>query len=167
MRTESSNTRLIEALALLAPPDVEVVVWRGLAGLPHFNPDLDGAAPPQSVLALRREVGLADGMILCSPEYAHGVAGTMKNALDWLVASLEFAGMPVALVNTAPRAVHAQSHMRETLQTMAARYIENASIAVPIQGARLTAAQIADDPALSGLLRDLLATFVDAIGVAA
>ena len=43
---------------------------------------LDGDKPPQSVLELRYEVGLADGLLISSPEYAHGVPGCLKNALD-------------------------------------------------------------------------------------
>jgi chromate reductase len=119
LRTASSNTRLVGAVARLAAPEVEVAIYAGLNGLPHFNPDLDTETPPAAVLELRRQIGLCDGLLICSPEYAHGVAGAMKNALDWLVGSLEFAGTPVALINASPSAKHAQAQMRETLTMMA------------------------------------------------
>jgi chromate reductase len=114
-RAGSSSTRLVEAPALLAPPDVEVVVYPGIGVLPHFNPDLDGDAPPAEVLDWRRKIGLGDGLVIDSPEYAHGVVGVMKNALDWLVASLEFPETPVALINPSPRAERGLAHLARNL----------------------------------------------------
>lgn len=156
LRAASANTRLIEALALVAPADTEVVVWRGLGELPHFNPDLDGDAPPTTVLELRRQIGLCDGLVICSPEYAHGVAGTMKNALDWLVASLEFAGTPVALINASPSSEFAQPQMREILTVMSGEVVDAASLTIPLQGGKMTAAEVAADPAMSAKLRTTL-----------
>jgi len=161
LRAASANTRLVEALSLVAPVDIEVVVWGGLGGLPHFNPDLDGDAPPAAVLELRRQIGLCDGLVICSPEYAHGVAGTMKNALDWLVASLEFAGTPVALINASPSSEFAQAQMRETLTVMSAEVVDAACVAIPLQGGKMTAAEVAADPAMSAKLRAALEALAD------
>lgn len=156
LRAASANTRLIEALALLAPAGFEVVIWRGLGDLPHFNPDLDGDAPPAAVIELRREIGLCEGLVICSPEYAHGVAGTMKNALDWLVASLEFAGTPVALINASPSSEYAQPQMRETLTVMSGEVVDAACVTVPLQGGKMTAAEVAADPDMAAKLREAL-----------
>ena len=132
-----------------------------LGELPYFNPDLDtpdlaDALLPAAVADLRREIGLCDAQVICSPEYAHGVAGAMKNALDWLVGSLEFADTPVALINAAPRASHAQAHMRETLLTMAARFSDAASLAIPVQGTSFTPDELAADPRFALPLRSAL-----------
>lgn len=162
LRAASSNTRLIAALKLLAPPGVEVVVYDGLGDLPHFNPDLDGDLLPGPA-ELRRQVGLCDGLVICSPEYAHGVAGSMKNALDWLVPSLEFPETPVALINASPHAVHADAHMRETLTLMNARLVDTASVTIPVQGPPLTPAEIAAHPDLGPRIAATLAAFVQAI----
>ncbi len=164
LRANSSNTAVLLAAARLAPPALEIVLYDGLAALPHFNPDLDTDQPPAPVLALRRHIGSCQGMLLCSPEYARGVAGAMKNALDWLVASVEFPGKPVALINASPRAVHADAHLRLTLDTMSARLIEGASITLPLLGRGLDADGIVGDAALSARLRAALATFANAIG---
>jgi chromate reductase, NAD(P)H dehydrogenase (quinone) len=74
----------------------------------------------------------ADGLLISSPEYAHGVPGVLKNALDWLVSSLEFPGKPVALINTSPRSVYVQASLAETLTTMSASLISDPSFVVPI-----------------------------------
>jgi NAD(P)H-dependent FMN reductase len=161
LRAASANTRLIEAFVLVASADTEVVVWRGLGDLPHFNPDLDGDAPPAPVLELRRQIGLCDGLVICSPEYAHGVAGTMKNALDWLVASLEFAGTPVALINASPSSEFAQPQMRETLTVMSGEVVDAACVTIPRQGGKMTAAEVAANPDMAAKLRGVLNALSD------
>jgi NAD(P)H-dependent FMN reductase len=163
LRAASSNTAALQALAALAPAGVSVDLYEGLGDLPHFNPDLD-ADPPAAVLDLRARIGACDGLIICSPEYAHGVAGSMKNALDWLVPSVEFPEKPVALINASPRATHAIAHIRETLATMSARLVDEACIDLPLQGRGLDAAAIAADPTLAATLRAALAAFFASIG---
>lgn len=163
LRAGSSNSRVIAALQRLAPPGVEVAIFEGLGGLPHFNPDLDGDALPPQAAEWRRQIGLCDGLVICSPEYAHGVAGAMKNALDWLVPSLEFPETPVALINASRHAQFAQAQMRETLSVMSARLVDAACVAVPLQGVRLTAEEIAAAPDLGAQLAVALEAFVSAI----
>ncbi|MDE3022031.1 MAG: NAD(P)H-dependent oxidoreductase [Pseudomonadota bacterium] len=165
LRTKSSNTAVLIAAARLAPPDWEVVHYDGLANLPHFNPDMDTDRPPPQVLALREQIGLCQGLLLCSPEYARGVAGTLKNALDWLVSSLEFPDKPVALINASQRATSADAHLRLTLTTMSAQLIEAASITLPLLGRNLDADGIVSDNVLSEQLRAALDCFAHAIAV--
>ena len=127
LRHASSNATLLRALARVAPPDVEVVLYDGVGELPHFNPDLDeeGTEPPATVAALRRLLIDADAIVISSPEYAHGVPGTLKNMLDWLVSTGELVGKPVALLNASPvGGEYAQSSLAETLRTMNWRLIE-------------------------------------------
>ena len=163
LRIASSNTALLRAAALLAPPGVSIELYAGLGHLPHFNPDLDTDTPPEEVLALRLAVGGAAGLLISSPEYAHGIAGSMKNALDWLVRSTEFPFKPVAIVNASLRATHALAQLREILATMSARIVEQSSITVPLDGRSLDAHGIVADSMLSDMLRDALARFVAAI----
>ena len=162
LRAASSNTAVLRAAALLAPEDVEVALYAGLADLPHFNPDLDdldhGIAPPP-VLDLRARIQAAGGLLISSPEYAHGVPGSLKNALDWLVGSPEIVGKPIALLNASPRATIAQASLVEILTTMSTRLIPEASIALPLLGRRLDAAAIAADPELAAPLRAAVAAF--------
>ena len=164
LRARSSNTAVLQAVARLAPTDVEVEVLSRLDALPHFNPDLDGHGmePPPSVLAFRRLVGAADALMFCSPEYAHGVPGTLKNALDWLVSAPEVFAKPVALVNASPRSWHAQASLAETLRTMAMRLVPATSITVPVMGRKVDAAAIAKDPEMAAVLRGGLDALVHA-----
>jgi chromate reductase, NAD(P)H dehydrogenase (quinone) len=134
LRADSSNAALLLAASRIAPPGTRVVLYRGLGELPHFNPDLDreGDEPPPAVATLRAQVSAADGLIICTPEYAHGLPGSLKNALDWLVSYADFAGKPVLLWNASPAGgEHAQSSLVEILKTMSARVLVEDSLVAP------------------------------------
>lgn len=146
LRKVSSNTALVNAAARLAPPGIEVEIYDELDQLPPFNPDLDPDNPPPPVAAFRSALQSAEAVVLSSPEYAHGVPGVLKNALDWVVGSGELAGKPIALLNASNRATHAWSSLLETLSVMSARVIREASISVPLNGTALDAAAIAAHP---------------------
>jgi len=166
LRAESRNRALLEAAQLLAPARVRITLDWSLATLPHYNPDLDtldGASMPPEARRWRERAGDADGILISSPEYAHGVPGVLKNALDWLVSSTTFPGKPVALLGASAISVFAPEQLRETLTTMNARFVYEASIAVPVSGAAASAASILADPELAQLLRGALETFVSAI----
>jgi chromate reductase, NAD(P)H dehydrogenase (quinone) len=167
LRAASSNTSALAAIAVIAPPGIEVALYDGLATLPHFNPDLDVDAPPEPVRRLRQEIGTCDGLLISSPEYAHGVAGSLKNALDWLVSSVELPGKPVAIINASPRAIHADTQLREILTTMSARVVERACISLPLLGRSLDAAAIAADPDLSATLLGVLESLSQAVAAVA
>lgn len=83
-------------MATLTPKNVGFNISLHIDQLPHFNPDLDKGEVNTNVKIWRRELSLADGFYISCPEYAHGVPGVFKNALDWVVSSGEFAGKPVA-----------------------------------------------------------------------
>lgn len=165
LRSASSNTTLLRAASRLAPTTVAITLYQGLGDLPHFNPDLDGegVSPPPAVADLRHQLQAADGILICSPEYAHGVPGTLKNALDWIVSSGEFMGKPVALLNASRHATYAQAALTETLTVMMAPIVTEASIIIPIQGKAWDEETILADTAISALLGTALAAFIQAI----
>ena len=151
LRAASINPMLLRSTAQLAPADIEVSIFRGLGELPLFNPDRE-SHPPSNVATFLRAVAEADALLIASPEYAHGVSGTIKNALDWLVGFEPFASKCVAVVNASPRAHHADAALRETLRTMAASIIEPASISIPLLGASLDESAMVKTPALAATL---------------
>ncbi len=162
LRAASINSALLRATARLAPPPITVEPFTGLGVLPLFNPDHE-PAPPAPVLALRHAVARADALLIASPEYAHGVSGTIKNTLDWLVSFEPFVHKPVAVWNASPRAHHADDALRETLRTMSAGIIEPASVSIPLLGAHLGEDGMVDSPAVSGTIVAALRALHDAV----
>jgi NAD(P)H-dependent FMN reductase len=156
LRSVSSNSALVHAAVRVAPAGVDVSIFRGLAGIPPFNPDLDTDAAPATVVEFRAALQACDAVLISSPEYAHGVPGVLKNALDWLVGSGELIDKPIALINVSARATHAHASLLETLTTMSGRVIGDASITIALDGKALDATGIANDADLSALLRSAL-----------
>jgi chromate reductase len=164
LRARSSNAALLDAVSLLAPAGVTVERYDGLATLPPFNPDDDVEPAPPAVSALRQRVSSADALVISSPEYAHGVPGALKNALDWLVSGVEIFQKPVALLNPSPGSHFAHPQLMETLRVMSATVVEDACLTLSIAGRGLDAEGIARQPELADAIRGALGRLASRAG---
>ena len=160
LRAGSLNTEVLRAAALLAPG--RVTLFEGLADLPAFNPDLDGEDHPvhPAVARFREALRAAEGVLVCCPEYAHGVPGAFKNALDWVVGSGELVDKPVGLVNASARSTYVQAQLTEILTVMNAKLVPEASPALPPSRRDATAAELATREEIAGPLRAALAALM-------
>jgi NAD(P)H-dependent FMN reductase len=138
------------------------MIYEGLALLPHFNPDLDVEPAPGAVADLRARVGEADALLIASPEYARGVAGSLKNALDWLVSGPEMVNKPVGAINASPRATEAYAALVGTLRTMSASIVDEASLVLPLFQEHRTIDAILAEPELVARLRGVLTDLIGA-----
>lgn len=155
LRATSINTAVLTAAAAVAPAGIAVVPFARLGEFPLFNPDTEYPLPAP-VQAFREQLNAADAVLIASPEYAHGVTGVMKNALDWVVGCEAFVYKPTAVLNASPRAVHADAALKETLSVMSADLVPAASVTLPVLGSKLDATGIASHPVLAATLRDAL-----------
>lgn len=162
LRAASLNTALLRAVARIAPPELEIALYRGIGELPLFNPDIEQPGPAP-VADLRAQIIASDALLIASPEYAHGVTGVIKNALDWMVGNESFVHKPVALLNASPRAMHAQAALRETISTMSARIIDEASVTIPIIGSGLNEEGIVRHPEIKAVLLAALRSLATAV----
>jgi len=129
LQRASSNSALVHAIAARATGSA-VDVWEELGALPHFRPDLDG---DEHVDSLRRAVDGADAVLIATPEYAGGMPGALKNALDWLVGTGELYGKPVVVINAAPsaeRGHNARRWVEEVVTMQGARVCDSFTVAV-------------------------------------
>lgn len=158
LRSHSLNTEVLRAFAILAPAAVHITLFDCLAALPHFNPDLDaeGAVLPATVEDFRREIRNADALLISSPEYAHGVPGSLKNALDWLVSAQEIVFKPIDLVNVSPRSTYAYPSLLETLRTMSTLPVPEALLELPLTRSMENAEGITANPEIAERLRSAL-----------
>jgi NAD(P)H-dependent FMN reductase len=133
LKSTSTNSALLRAAAGLAPAGMRFTFFDQQIGeLPHFRPDLDeeGMSAPEAVAGFRRLVASADGILISCPEYAHGVPGSFKNALDWIVSSGELSRKPVALLMASPSgAAQAWAALTPTLLVLEADLVFESSLA--------------------------------------
>ena len=132
IKQASTNAALLRAAARLAPEGTSFDYFdREIGELPHFSPDLDeeGTVAPPSVADWRARLKRADALLISCPEYAHGVPGSFKNALDWIVSSGEIGGKPTALLMASPGgAKQAWAALAPTLRVMEANLVYEASL---------------------------------------
>jgi len=134
LQRRSGNRALVELAQALAAPPVEMVQAARLDALPHYDADHDRDPAPPPVAAWRQALRTADGVLIASPEYGHGMPGTLKNALDWIVGSGEFVDKPVAATCAAQakgRGLLGLAALVQTLRAIDARVVASHPIVVP------------------------------------
>ena len=119
-RQLSTNLSLLKAIGILFESDFEFTHFDGLSALPHFNPDDDNENPPSNVVAFRKRIREADGVLICTPEYAMGIPRSLKNALDWTVSSSDFSQKPVAVITASTSGEKAHGSLIGTLNVIEA-----------------------------------------------
>ena len=163
LRTGSSNTALLTAAALVAPPTVTVSPFDALAALPAFSPDLEESGPvPNAVADWRAALAAADAVLISSPEYAHGMPGVLKNALDWVVGSGELVGKRVGLLSASSASRFAHPQLVEVLSVMSAAMVAEATVVLDVPRRGATAEQLAADPAVAPALAAAVAALLSA-----
>ena len=136
LRRDSYNTQLLRAAGELAPGDLDVELYEGLAEIPPYDSDKEALGTPLSVADLKRRIAVADVVLIATPEYNSSIPGQLKNALDWVSRPIKespFRGKPTAVVGASMSAyggVWAQAELRKVLGILGARVVEG-EVAVP------------------------------------
>jgi chromate reductase, NAD(P)H dehydrogenase (quinone) len=163
LRAGSTNAAALRTALGLTGEGVHALFYDGMADLPHFNPDDDaeGAEPHPAVAELRREIGRADALLICTPEYAGALPGALKNLLEWTIGDAGTYDKPVAWINVAGPAApgggaDAHDSLRKVLGYSGADIVEAACVRVPLERAAVGENGLVADPeARAGIGRAL------------
>ena len=166
LRSQSTNTSLLNAVATLAPQEIEIELFQEMGQIPPFNPDLEAQNTSGPVARFRESLRESAAILFSMPEYAHGLPGVLKNALDWVVGSGELSGKPVVLVNASSRGTYAIASLKEVLTTMDARLLHDAEVTIDLLGKGLTAAELAQAPDSAHKLSASLSLLVEFVSMA-
>lgn len=121
LRQGSYNRALLRAARELAPPHLSIEPF-DLDLIPLYNADLEAQGDPLPVAAFKDAIRRADGLLIATPEYNHGVPGVMKNAIDWASRPPRNAAMngkPVGLIGASPGmtgTARGQSQLRQAFE---------------------------------------------------
>jgi len=130
-RSKSVNSSLIHAIASEGNGQYEVDVFDQIDTLPHFNPDMEPGNTPVTVAAFRARLRAAECILICTPEYAMGVPGSLKNVIDWTVSSCEFSKKPTALITASSIGQKGHAALMETLKVIEANITDDTQLIIP------------------------------------
>ncbi|MFO0758508.1 MAG: NAD(P)H-dependent oxidoreductase [Byssovorax sp.] len=161
-RASANRAALDVARAALAARGIEADLYDEIASIPPMNADHDGD-PGAAVIGFRDRIGAADAVILAAPEYAGGLAGALKNALDWVVGGGQLYNKPIAILSAGTSGgVFARRDLVRTLSWQGAHVVESLGIAGP--NARSTTdaggARRFTDPATIGEIEAMVSSLI-------
>lgn len=161
-RKSSTNLNLIRAIIQLYADSIAINIFQGLGEIPHFNPDLDNDNPPKNVSDFRNRLKEADGILICTPEYAMGVPGTLKNAIDWTVSSMEFSHKPVALITASTAGSKGHQSLMDTLKIIEADIPGSSQLLISHVKTKVEGDNITDKPTLQQV-KDVMDSLISSI----
>lgn len=162
-RANSTNLNLIKAFIDLTINDLEVEIFNELVQIPQFNPDLDTTSVSKEVSDFRKKIKDADGVLICSPEYAMGVPGSLKNAIDWTVSSAEFSHKPVALITASSMGEKAHASLIETLKIIEANITNDTQLLISFAKTKINANSVITDNETLEQVKKLITSFIKII----
>lgn len=158
-REHSTHKALLRTIAGLAADRFTLDLYAEIDTLPHFNPDLDADTIPGTVARFRQLLREADGVLICTPEYAMGVPGTLKNAVDWTVSSAELYQKPTALITASSQGYKGHAALMETLRIIGCVIPEDAQIIIPFIKTKVAADGTITDAATLAVVQQLITSF--------
>lgn len=159
-RQQSTNQLLITLIVELFSDELDFTSYAHLGELPQFNVDLDTAEPPALIADLRKQLKAADGVLICTPEYAMGLPGSLKNLLDWTVSSGDFSQKPVAVITASTSGEKAHESLLGTLRIIEAKVDEKAALVISHVKAKIKDRPEMSDEKTLAAVKDVMREFI-------
>jgi len=138
---------------------VEFEIYTELAGLPHFNPDLDKDSAPTLVEELREKIKKADGVLICTPEYVFSLPGVLKNALEWCVSTTVFSAKPVAIITASASGAKAHESLQLIMKTIESELRPETQLLIQGAKGKVSSEGEIKDKSTADQLKNLAAAF--------
>lgn len=164
LREGSSNHNILLLLGKMIPDGTNYTIYNGLRDIPAFDPGIDSDSPPPTVSDLREKVSQADGIVICTPEYAFGVPGALKNALDWTVSTGSFSGKPTALITASTGGENAHEALIKSLGAIDAKLSRETTLLIQFVRSKMDADGNITDPITAQKLKNLAEAFINLVG---
>jgi NAD(P)H-dependent FMN reductase len=126
----SSNERLIERMADMLRSEFDVTIFSDLKKLPHFDPQLSDANPPEQVKDSRTQIQNAAGVIICTPEYVFSIPSGLKNAIEWCVATTVFSDKPLGIVTASLHGQKGHEELQLIMRTVMAKFTDETTLLI-------------------------------------
>lgn len=155
-RQVSANLQIIKAIEAIAGTAWELTLYTNLTELPYFNQDITDEQTPPSVTEFRSAIAVADGVLICTPEYVFSLPGILKNALEWTVSTTVFSDKPAALITASSSGEKAHESLLLVMKTLGVKTIEEACLWISGVKSKLDAEGRVTDETLTTQLEKLV-----------
>ncbi|GAA0194918.1 NADPH-dependent FMN reductase [Fulvivirga kasyanovii] len=164
-RKQSSNEAILQVIADWYKDELDVQIYDGIDKLPHFNPDLAGENSPEVVKEFQEQIKNADGVLICTPEYVFSLPGSLKNAIEWNVATTIFSGKPLATIVASASGEKAFKSLNLIMTTLECSLPEDSRLLIRGVRGKIKDGEITDEDIISQL-KNLVNSLIASIEMA-
>ncbi|MEN5234239.1 NADPH-dependent FMN reductase [Sphingobacterium faecium] len=152
--SNSSNQKLIHIFADFTKDIFNLKIFNELKSLPHFDPELSISETPKAILDFRKEIEIADGIIICTPEYVFSMPSGLKNAMEWCVSTTLFSKKPVGLITASAHGEKGHVELQLIMETLMAHFTADTTLLISgIKGKINEQGDLMDDKTKDSLFR--------------
>jgi chromate reductase, NAD(P)H dehydrogenase (quinone) len=162
LRKSSSASAVLRQVGELMPEQVEFKIYEDLEKIPAFD---DGRLILVPVLNFIKQIAASDAVFFCIPEYAFGVPGALKNALDWTVSTTAFSGKPVALITAASGGDKAHAALSLTLTALGTKFSSETQLLISFIRTKLNEDGRLKDEATLQSARNVISALIQTINI--
>jgi len=149
----SSNLKLVQRIASLTQDYFDIKIFNSLSVLPHFDPELSIDNAPQIIVDFRQLIHESAGVIICTPEYVFSIPGSLKNAIEWCVATTVFSKKPVGLITASASGEKGHEELKLIMRTIEAIFTDDTTLLIKgIKGKITESGNINDDRTVEQLI---------------
>lgn len=160
LRSNSSAIAVLAIVSKLVPAHVDFKIYTGIGEIPAFD---DSREMPFPVTGFIKQIEEADAVFFCIPEYAFGVPGALKNALDWTVATTAFSDKPVALITAASQGQKAHAALLNTLTALGTKMNNDSNLVISFIRSKLDEQNEIKDAATLEAVKKAVSFFINSI----
>ena len=126
----SANEKLISIFEDLTKEQFRLTIFKNLKMLPHFDPELSSNNPPNEIIEFRANIEMADGLIICTPEYVFSIPSGLKNAIEWCVATTVFSDKPIGLITASAHGQKGHEELQLIMKTVMAKFTDETTLLI-------------------------------------
>lgn len=164
-RKQSSNETILQSIADWYKDELDVKIYDGIDKLPHFNPDMTGEKSPEVVKDFQEQIKNADGVLICTPEYVFSLPGSLKNAIEWNVATTVFSRKPLATIVASASGEKAFESLNLIMTTLECSLPEDSRLLIRGARGKIKDGEITDEDIISQL-KNLVNSLIASIEMA-
>lgn len=128
--SDSANEKLISIFENLTKEQFRLTIFKNLKMLPHFDPERSSHHPPKEIIEFRSNIEMADGLIICTPEYVFSIPSGLKNAIEWCVATTVFSNKPIGLITASARGQKGHEELQLIMKTVLAKFTDETTLLI-------------------------------------